>query len=383
MEETVTQQAIRLKKDKIIKGITCPSCSGELDISEGIRSLNCKFCGTLLVAKGLGSSMRFFVPKKLKRDDAINKAFNWLGSGLAKAKGLKTNSKVTEAFLTYIPYWRVTADVVGWIFGQEKKTRTSNGRTETYYVDVEKKVMQTYDRTYSACDVSELGVKQVNLTGDEIHPVDMETLQRDGMMFNVVSSEKEAFEFALDQFAESARASASVDRITFEHTDLIRKQISIVYYPLWVIRYTFANRTYQVVVDGEDGTICYGKAPGNNLYRAVIGIIGTGAGMFLTTLFGAFALAGNSKGSSNFAIGVYIVAFIFGIVLIRAGYKRFRYGGEIEEGTGIVAIQPPKSKNASETSVAGIGKDEAIEFTKNAAMSVAIGAIAGAIFNRN
>lgn len=380
MEETVTQQAIKLKKDKIIKGITCPSCSGELDISEGIRSLNCKFCGTLLVAKGLGSSMRFYVPKKLKREDAINKAFNWLGSGLAKAKGLRTNSKVTEAFLTYIPYWRVTADVVGWIFGQEKRTRTSNGRTETYYVDVEKKVMKNYDRTYSACDVSELGVKQVNLTGDEIRPVDMEVLQRDGMLFNVVSSEKEAFEFALEQFAADARAAAAVDRITFEHTDLVRKQISVVYYPLWVIRYTFANRTYQVVVDGEDGTICYGKAPGNNLYRAVIGILGTGAGMFLTTFFGAFAMAG-SNNSTKFAFAVYIIAFIIGILFITKGYKRFRYGGEIEEGTGIV------TQAAVKKTVAGISSDdmksEAVEFTKNAAMSVAIGAIAGAIFNRN
>jgi len=378
MEETITQQAIRLKKEKVIKGITCPSCNGELDIAEGIRSLNCKYCGTLLVAKGSGSSMRFYVPKRLNRNDAINRAMNWLGSGIAKAKGLKNNSNITEAFLAYIPYWRVSADVVGWIFGQEKRTRTSNGNTETYYVDVEKKIMKSYDRTYSACEVSELGVKQVNLTGDEIVPVEMETLQRDGMLFNVVSSEKEAFDYALEQFAGDARNSASVDKITFEHTDLIRKQISIVYYPLWVIRYTYANRTYQVVVDGEDGSICYGKAPGNNLYRAVIGILGTGAGMFLTTLFGAFAFAGESGGSVKFAFAVYIISFILGIVLIRKGYKRFRYGGEIEEGTGIVAQTPVSQKNQ----FAGIDKSEALEFTKNAAVSVAIGALAGAIFNR-
>ena len=35
----------------------------------------------------------------------------------------------------------------------------------------------------------------------------METLQRDGMVFNVVSSEKEAFEYALEQFAGEARTS--------------------------------------------------------------------------------------------------------------------------------------------------------------------------------
>jgi hypothetical protein len=380
MEETTTQQAIKLKKEKVIKGITCPSCSGELDISEGVRTLNCKYCGTLLVAKGSGSSMRFYVPKKLKRDDAIARAFDWLGSGLAKAKGLRAKSTVTEAFLAYIPYWRVSADVVGWIFGQERRTRTSNGRTETYYVDVEKKLMQSYDRTYSACDVSELGVKQVNLSGDTILPVELETLQREGMIFNVVASEKEAFDFALQQFAGEARASASVDRVSFEHTDLIRKNISVVYYPLWVIRYQFANRTYQVVVDGEDGSICYGKAQGNNLYRAVVGIIGTAAGMYLATFYGAFVFAGGSDNSAKFAIGVFIVSVIIGIFLMSWAYKKFRYGGEIEEGTGIVKDTRKKGKvekfTGSET------KNIAMDVAKSAAVSVAIGALAGALFNR-
>ncbi|MCX6161778.1 MAG: hypothetical protein NTV87_10675 [Ignavibacteriae bacterium] len=374
MEQTVTQEAIKLKKEKIVRGITCPSCGGELDLGEGIKTLNCKYCGTLLAARGSGGSIRYYVPKKLKRDDAINKAFGWLDSGLAKAKGLKKNSQVSEAFLAYIPYWRVGADVVGWIFGQEKRTRTSGNRTETYYVDVEKKIQKTYDKTYSACDVAELGVKQVNLTGDDIHPVDFETLQHDGMLFNVISSEKEAFDYALEQFAIESRNSSMVDRISFEHLDLVRKNISIVYYPLWVVRYTFANRTYQVVVDGEDGSICYGKAPGNNLYRAIMGIIGTGSGMFLATFFGIFALGG-----SKATVVAYIISLFLGIFIMKWGYKKFRYGGEIVEGTGIVTEQPKSIKQAK---VAGINKNEAFDVAKNVAASVVIGAIAGAIFNR-
>jgi len=374
MEQTVTQEAIKLKKEKVVRGITCPSCGGELDLGEGIKTLNCKYCGTLLAARGSGGSIRYYVPKKLKRDDAINRAFGWLDSGLAKAKGLKTKSKVTEAFMVYIPYWRVGADVVGWIFGQEKRTRTSGNSTETYYVDVEKKIQKTFDKTYSACDVAELGVKQVNLTGDDIFPVNFETLQNDGMLFNVISSEKEAFDYALDQFAIESRNSSMVDRISFEHMDLVRKNISIVYYPLWVVRYTFANRTYQVVVDGEDGSICYGKAPGNNLYRAIMGIIGTAAGMFLATFFGIFALGG-SKGTA----AAYIISLVLGIVIMKWGYKKFRYGGEIEEGTGMVAEQ---TKNIKKAEVAGISKNEAVDIAKNVAASVVIGAIAGAIFNR-
>ena len=129
MEENTTTQAIKLKKEKVVKGITCPSCNGELDLKEGMKVFNCKFCGTLLVARGESGALKYFVPKTINRDKAIANAFNWLGHGVSKAKGLRSGSKVDEAFLTYIPYWRVKADIVGWVFGQEKHT---SNNTTTY-----------------------------------------------------------------------------------------------------------------------------------------------------------------------------------------------------------------------------------------------------------
>ena len=153
------------------------------------------------------------------------------------------------------------------------------------------------------------------------------------MVFNIVSSEKEIYEKALDTFKTEAVNAASLDRITFEHYDLVRQNIGIVYYPLWVVRYIYKNRTYQVVVDGQDGTICYGKAPGNNLFRAIAGVIGTGVGMFLVTFFEIFFAIRNP---GKFIFAVYIIMLILGITIIRWGYKKFRYGGEIEEGTGLV-----------------------------------------------
>jgi hypothetical protein len=159
------------------------------------------------------------------------------------------------------------------------------------------------------------------------------------MLFNIISSEKEVTDIAKNQFVEEAVNSVKVDQITFQHNDLVRPNVSIVYYPLWVVRYLYKGRTYQVVVDGEDGTICYGKAPGNNLYRAVAGIFGTAVGTYLITFFGIFGIIGDGD-SAKAALVVYALAFIFGIIIILWGFKKFRYGGEIEEGTGIVA--PPK-----------------------------------------
>jgi len=333
--------------EKVLKGVTCPACSGEQDLREGVKSFNCKYCGTLLVTRGVDGVVKYYVPNEIQRNIAIQNAFNWLGKGLAKARGLKTTSKIDEAFLVFIPYWRVRADVIGWVFGRERRTRTVNNRVETYYVDVEKKILQTYDKTYAACDVAELGVRKVNLAGDKMYPVNFEQLQQEGMLFNIVSSETEITDFAKKEFVDAAVATARVDQITFQHNDLVRPSVNIVYYPLWVVRYVYQGRTYQVVVDGEDGTICYGKAPGNNLYRAVVGIFGTALGTYLLTFFGVFGIVGDGD-SAKAALVVYVFCIIFGILLIRWAYKKFRYGGEVEEGTGIV--KPPKKSMLKKSS---------------------------------
>lgn len=327
--------------EKVLKGVTCPACSGELDLREGIKTFNCKYCGTLLLTKGTDGVIKYYVPRKIQRNIAIQNMFNWLGKGFAKARGLKSNSKLDDAFLVYIPYWRVRADVIGWVFGKERRTQTVNGRTTTYYVDVERKIQKQFDRTFAACDVAELGVRKVNLAGDELKPINFEELQSEGMLFNIISSEREITEAAKSQFIDEAVSSVNVDQITFQHNDLVRPNVTIVYYPLWVVRYIFQGRTYQVVIDGEDGTICYGKAPGNNLYRAVTGIIGTAAGSYLATFAGIFVIAQDGD-SSEAALVLYVLSLIFGIIIMYWGYRKFRYGGEIEEGTGIVA-QPSKS----------------------------------------
>jgi len=344
--------------EKVLKGITCPACSGELDLKEGVKSFNCKYCGTLLLTKGVDGVIKYYVPRKIQRNIAIQNMFNWLGKGLAKARGLKNSAKLDDAFLVYIPYWRVRADVIGWVFGKERRTQTVNGRTSTYYVDVERKIQKPFDRTFAACDVAELGVRKVNLAGDEMRTVNFEELQTEGMLFNIISSEKEITDYAKDQFVQEAVNSVRVDQVTFQHNDLVRPNVTIVYYPLWVVRYIHQGRTYQVIVDGEDGTVCYGKAPGNNLYRAVMGIFGTAVGSFLITFFGIFGIVSDGD-SLEGALAAYVFAFIFGVILIAWGYKKFRYGGEVEEGTGIVA--PPKKSlfggSKKLTNIAKMGTD--------------------------
>ena len=378
MQETIAEnqlaqkQAIELKKEKIVRGITCPACAGELDLTEGVETFNCKYCGSLLTTEGDKGTLKYYVPRTISREEAINRTYRWLDKGLSKARGLEKKSKVEDVFLTYIPYWRIKAVVVGWIFGQEARTRRVGNTTQTYYVDVEKKIQMPFDQTFAACDISELGVQQVNLSGNELIPVEFEQLQKDGMTFNIISSKKEISETARNQFVLKAKSANRVAYTNFEYLEMVREYISIVYYPLWVIRYNFQNRIYQVVVDGEDGSICYGKAPGNNLFRAIVGIFGISLGMYFATFFAAFAL-----GDGDASFGAYILVLIIGIVLISWGYKKFRYGSEIEEGTGIVK----QSKQKNDTLQKYTGIDTSNMDANSLLKGIGVASIAGGVLS--
>ena len=61
------KQAITFKKEKIVRGITCPSCGGELDLREGLKTFNCKYCGTLLSVKGDEGTLKYYISPKLHK----------------------------------------------------------------------------------------------------------------------------------------------------------------------------------------------------------------------------------------------------------------------------------------------------------------------------
>ena len=66
------------------------------------------------------------------------------------------------------------------------------------------------------------------------------------------------------------RKAANLDRIGQVFVRLTGWQESLVYYPLWVLRYSYRGRSFQVVVDGFSGEVLYGKAPGSVFYRAAV-----------------------------------------------------------------------------------------------------------------
>ncbi len=314
-----------------VVGLSCPRCAGALAVEAGLRVLSCPYCATPLLAVGEVGTRRFSVLPVATGESAAETVRGWWAEGFRKHPGLKREAKTAEAYLCFIPFFRAQAHAVGYAFGVEERRRTvgsgKNRRTQTYEVDVERRVEKSCEKTFPAVNVAELGIRRIDLAGDALVSFDPGKLERMGMVFPSTTSEAEARQEARAEFEREADPGRALKRVHFRYTALLSERFTVVYYPLWVVRYRFRERSYQAVIDGEDGRLAYGKAPGNDLYRALV-LVGCQA---LSCLIGTTALQwlGRSDDGTEGLIGAMVAA----AGILYWGWRQFRYGGVVEEGT--------------------------------------------------
>jgi hypothetical protein len=230
-------------------------------------------------------------------------------------------AKIDDVFLVYLPYWHVKATVAGWRFGTVKKDKD-----ETKPIEVE--MFEAMDWTDAALDVSEYGVHRVSISKGQLSPYDSDFLHGQAMVFEPAESRTEAMAEAQNHFVYQARQKKNFHQTFFEKFHYLQPEFSIVYYPLWVIRYDYQGRHYPVIVDGVRDVILYGKAPGNVLYRAMRLVSGMMIGNFML-VNGTALLAYFSNGDDD-SLGLLLLPLVVGIGLIISGYRAFRYGEEVE-----------------------------------------------------
>lgn len=321
-------------QEAIVAGLSCPSCGGALEVGTGLRVVTCPYCQKPLLATGEIGTRRLAVLPTIAASRSREVAQGWLARGFNKDRKLRTEAEMGEAFLCFLPFYRIEADAVGYALGTEQRTRTvgsgKSRRTQTYEVDVEVPVQASLDRTVPAVNVAEWGVRRVNLAGDQLVPFDPHALERLGMVFPATGSEPESRAAAIQEFLAEADPSARLHRVRFKLLHAVRERFTVLYYPLWVVRYRFRQRSYQVVVDAEDGTVAYGKAPGNDLYRALVMVVAEAAACFLATTAVHLAIRMEDDGGC----GVVIAAGAGALAIFGWGWRKFRHGGEVVEGTG-------------------------------------------------
>jgi DNA-directed RNA polymerase subunit RPC12/RpoP len=315
-----------MSEAKSLHGLNCPRCGGTVPIPEGQAVVKCPYCDMRSLVRGERGVRRYQVPCRVERATAVGRLGTFLSSNLSIAFNAKSSARVTEAFLAYLPFWTTWARVLGWVFGQERKGSGKNRR----WVPREVKVTRDMVWNGAACDVGEFGVATVPLTTQPMEPFNADQLHANGLVFEPVTSISEAQQAAEQTFEQRVRKESGVDRIAQVFTRAVNERFGVVYYPLWVLRYTYRERAYQLVVDGFSGEVLYGKAPGNTLYRAAALVGGMALGAFVsvdvsTALLGLIANSDSGDDMEGVALAA-LAAVGIGFGIMWGAYRAFRYG---------------------------------------------------------
>ena len=278
--------------------------------------------------EALGIAVLMNESVRIDRAGAESAARGFL-SGMRKARDLSRAAKIEEILLVYLPFWRVEATVAGWLFGRVRKDKDETKPDEHY-------VFESMHWNDAAVDVTEFGVHRIVVSRQDLLPFDSQALHAEAMVFEPSESRTAALDEAQTHFVRRARQAAAQRSTSYENIQLLRPEFALVYFPVWIGRYSYRNRTYQVVVDGASGRVMYGKAPGNTLYRAAVLVGGMLLGAFMAIDLPAICfwlgIQAGDDAEGIFVLGVGLL--IAGFVLIGKAYTSFRYGEEYEFNQG-------------------------------------------------
>jgi hypothetical protein len=271
---------------------------------------------------------RYQVQTKVDRDAAIAVFQKFVSGKVQVARDCAHTAQVSEVFLIHLPFWTVWGRGLAYAFGQQQVGSGDNKR----YEPREKRAARELTWNGPACEVGEFGVRQVKLDGRTLQPFNAEELHRSGMVFEPVGSPQAALVSAENDFRETLKNDTNMSRVEQLFVRLARPRLGLVYYPLWVVRYLYRGRSFQVVVDAYDGEVLFGKAPGSVGYRAAVLVGGMAAGA-LIGLDGPVFLLSSINSNSDSSDGVLVGAlflFILGMAILWRAYQIFRKGEQYE-----------------------------------------------------
>jgi hypothetical protein len=197
-------------------------------------------------------------------------------------------------------------------------------------------VLQDYNFSEIACDPGDLGIRTLRNFAGETNFADFEMIPT----FEATTSKDDAVTHAKNDALAKARSGARVPHVTFERLHVLPRRLSMVYYPVWVVRYKYRDRMYMTTVDGVTGQTMSGRAPGDPLFQSLAVTAGTSLGGIIAAAGLIFA-----NGTAEIALGGLAV----GVVILFITYRFFRHGSEIVEG------EFKEKKASSKQTLADIG----------------------------
>jgi len=252
-------------------GVTCPSCGGSLRVTEGQRSIHCEYCYANLYIANPPGVKSFFLKPRITAGKAKLEALHLISKksgGRVKAK----YTSVVEHKLVHVPFWRMRGRFIGWICGEETELKRVGKSTSTPSGEISRQVLKRESTPFSkfvskhvdwsapACVMRHLGMQGISMKASmlewEIFNHDFKTSMNIALP---TKSAKTARRDGYQHITNLAKPSGANIRASRFH--LFGSNLSIYYYPIYLLRYKFKDRVYVITIDGNNGNIIRADVP--------------------------------------------------------------------------------------------------------------------------
>lgn len=287
-----------------VRIVKCAACGGESTFPPNIDSSTCDFCGTGIVVAGQTSKAmapQYLLPFKVSLDKAGQLFRTWISKRWFAPSALKRLALVDKPLAgIYFPFWTYDASTHSWYQGERgdnytvtvegkdaNGNRTTRTEVRTRWTPVAGRTQRMFDDilvpgSHGLPSHLSTGLGTWDLSAlVEYNPAVLAGFKAETYSVGLRDGFEEAKKVMDNQIRQDVRQSIGGDqqRIHHVHTDYDELTFKYIQLPVWTLTYRFGKKYYQVLVNGQNGSIA-GERPWSfwKILFLVLGILALGGG---------------------------------------------------------------------------------------------------------
>ncbi|MDD4255291.1 MAG: hypothetical protein PHP59_07945, partial [Methanofollis sp.] len=220
-----------------------------------------------------------------------------------------------------------------------KGHRTESREDYDVKVPMEEYVDDDFVWTEIAHDASDIGIYYLHNLSGETGPYDIEVFT--GRVSEVIVPLADAISDGITALEHGVQKRSEIPTITAYEVHFSDCENALLIYPFWILRYTYAGRTYFATVDGVTGDLVAGRAPGSLFWRVCAFVAATAVSILAVPvwiyLVEALFFDSNGYFSEIFGdilgfAGILAILMSAGWGIVLDAFALARYGAEISTG---------------------------------------------------
>ena len=324
-----------------VRHLSCPTCGGTLGMSEGEGATICPSCKTRSLVKIKGHIPKYAIEPELDLR-AAKLAAQRILAGNNLAPDIKKSARFYDAGLYYLPMYELTAERVG-RFVSTEVVRQNEVTTEKKSANV---LIRDIHFQAPALKLGEWGLENIHLEKlrqlKPIKPFDSGKIEKDAHVFDSTIPPENA-DIGDHKF---------LSQVPGDETRLLKKNLRIVFCPVWLIKYTYHNRLYRLVIDGVTGKILFGRGPARDTERipVMLGAIALLTFPLARSIRFLFTMSNNAEQAGSMILLASVLSLpllTFFMFVLAMAWNQFRYSGEIVWSGDLVDVErvnkPPET----------------------------------------